>query len=414
MASRHSNDVNSSDQSEQTAPQRDTKSRRRRGRGEGSIFRRTDGRWTATISLGIGGDGKRRRRTIYGSTKGDVQAELLKLQTANSAGMLVKLQKETVTQYLTRWLADVAKPTLRATTFYNYERIVKNHIGPRIGGEQLQKLSPARVQGLYSEMARDGVGPNPRRLAHAVMHRAFKHAVKQGLLVRNVTDAVEPPTVPKSQITPLDENQVAQLLAAAEGDRLEALYHLAIGSGMREGEMFGLQWSSLDLVAGTVSVNRSLSEISGKLSLGEPKSAKSRRMITLPQHAVVALEQHRKRQMAAGFARVEYVFCNQGGGPMRRSHFHADNFKPLLKRAGLRAVRFHDLRHTHATLMLLAGENPKVVQERLGHSSIGITLDTYSHVLPSVQTGAAAKLDLIIKAAITKNEIGCQMAVKMG
>ncbi len=362
----------------------------------------------------MGENGKRRRRTVYGGTKGDVQAELLKLQTANSTGTLVKLQKETVTQFLTRWLADVAKPTVRATTFYNYDSIVKKHISPRIGGVQLQKLTPAQVQWLYSEMDRKGVGPNPRRLAHAVLRRAFKHAVKQGLVIRNVCDAVEPPTVPKSQITPLDENQVAQLLAAAKGDRLEALYHLAIGSGMREGELFGLQWSSLDLTTGTVSVSRSLCEISGKLSLGEPKSAKSRRMVTLPQHAVVALETHRKRQMAAGFGGVEYVFCNQHGGPLRRSHFQADEFKPLLTRAGLPPVRFHDLRHTHATLMLLAGENPKVVQERLGHSSIGITLDTYSHVLPSVQTGAATKLDAIIRAALSKNENGCQLAVKAG
>jgi integrase len=390
------------------------KKRSRRGRGEGSIFQRADGRWSATVSLGIGEDGKRRRRTVYGHTKGEVQGELLKLQTANSTGSLVKLKRETVSEFLTRWLLDVAKPTLRATTFYNYNAIVTNHIGPRIGGVQLQKLTPAQVQWLYSEMARDEVGPNPRRLAHAVLHRAFKYAVKQGLVIRNVCDAVEPPKVTKREITPLDENQVAQLLAAADGDRLEALYHLAIGSGMREGEMFGLQWASLDLAAGTVSVVRSLSEISGKLSLGEPKSAKSRRMITLPGYAVTALEEHRNRQMAAGFGGVEFVFCNHSGGPMRRSHFHADDFKPLLKRAGLPPVRFHDLRHTHATLMLLAGENPKVVQERLGHSSIGITLDTYSHVLPSVQTGAAAKLDGIIKAAIAKNENGCQMAVKAG
>ena len=148
---------------------------------------------------------------------------------------------------------------------------------------------------------------------------------------------------------------------AAEADRLLAIFHLAIGSGMREGEMFGLQWPSLDLAAGSVSVVRSLSEISGMLSQGEPKSAKSRRRIILPG----ALEEHRKRQMAAGFGGVESVFCNLSGGPMRRSHFQAAEFKPLLRRAGLPPVRFHDLRHTHDTpLMLLAGENPKVVQER--------------------------------------------------
>ena len=150
------------------------------------------------------------------------------------------------------------------------------------------------------------------------------------------------------------------------------------------------------------------------MTVGEPKSAKNRRMITLFQHAVAALEQHRKRQMDAGFGGVESVFCNQSGSYLRRSRFHRGSFKPLLKSAGLPGIRFHELRHTLASLMLLAGENPKVVQERLGHSSIGITLDACSHVLPSVQTGAAAKLDGIIKAALAKNEIGCQIAIKAG
>jgi integrase len=219
-------------------------------------------------------------------------------------------------------------------------------------------------------MNRDGVRQNARRLAYAVLRRALKHAVRQGLVVRNVCDAVDPPKVPKSKIQPLDQTQVAKLLAAAQGDRLEALYHLAIGSGMREGEIFGLHWSSVDLAAGTVSVRQSLSELSGKLTLGEPKSGSSRRMIDLPQHAAKALEAHRKRQMAAGFGGIGFVFCNQSGGPLRHSHFQAADFKPLLKRAGLAPIRFHDLRHTHA------------------------------------------KLDAIIATAIAANENGSQLAVK--
>ncbi|MEX2111895.1 MAG: site-specific integrase [Pirellulales bacterium] len=390
------------------------RNRKRRGRNEGSIFQRTNGLWVATISLGYGADGKRRRRTVYGETKAEVQERLSKLQSSSSTGTLPTLHKETVSQFLTRWLADVAKPTLRSTTFANYNAIVKNHIGRRIGGVKLQKLTPAHVQGLYAEMDRDGVGAHPRRLAHAVLRRALSHALRQGLIVRNVCDAVEPPKVPKSKIMPLDQKQVAALLDAAKGDRLEALYHLAIGSGMREGEMFGLHWSSLDLAAGTVSVKQSLAEVGGKLSVGEPKSGAARRQIGLPQHAIKALEAHRRRQMAAGFGGCEFVFCNQSGGPMRRSHFHAGDFKPLLRKAGLPDCRFHDLRHTHATLCLLAGENPKVVQERLGHANISITLDTYSHVLPSMKAGTAAKLDAIVATAMAEHEIGCTLAVKAG
>ncbi len=183
---------------------------------------------------------------------------------------------------------------------------------------------------------------------------------------------------------------------------------------MRLGEMFGLCWQDVDLKAGTVSVRQSLAEIKGKLSVNEPKTASSRRMIGLPQHAIAALEQHRKRQMAAGFAGSDFVFTNQHGTPLRRSHFHAAEYKPLLKRAGLPAIRFHDLRHTHATLCLLAGENAKVVQERLGHANVKITLDVYSHVLPSMKAGTAGKLDAIVTAAMAEHELGCSLAVKAG
>ncbi len=387
-----------------------SKRRARRGRGEGSVYRRPDGRWCAMISVGYGADGKRKRRTVYGKTKKAVQDELTRVQSSKLTGTLVDPSRKTVAEYLGKWLDDVARMTVRATTFYNYKAIVKNHINPRIGGVGLQKLTPVHVQALYSEMERDGIGPNPRRLAHAVLHRALKQALKWGLVVRNVCDAVEPPRVPKSEITPLDTSEVGRLLAAADGDRLEALYWLAIGSGLRIGELFGLQWSDIDLSAGTVSVRRTLTEIDGKLALAEPKSAKSRRLVVIGSKVIDKLSGHRKATVAAGLAGSEHVFTNQHGGPLRRSHFHADEFKPLLKRAGLRMVRFHDLRHTHATQLLSQGVHMKVVQERLGHSQISLTMDTYSHVMPSMQIDAAAKMDSLMIADHSEN--GSQLAVK--
>jgi integrase len=388
--------------------------RARRGYGEGSIFQRADGRWSAAVSAGYSASGKRIRKTIYGATKKEVQDEMSRLQSRKASGKMVSTGRLTVAQHLETWLTTVAFNTLRAGTYYNYEAVIENHIGTRIGGVQLQKLTATHLQAMYAGMTDDKVGPNPRRLAHAVLRLALKHALRRGLVMNNACDAIDPPTVPKAKIKPLDEAQVAKLLTAAVGDRLEALYHLAIGSGMREGEIFGLHWNSLDLAAGTVSVRQSLSEVSGKLELGEPKSKAGRRLIGLPQHALKALEDHRKRQMAAGFGGVAFVFCNQSGGPLRRSHFHAESFKPLLAKAGLPPMRFHDLRHTHATLCLLAGENPKVIQERLGHANISITLDTYSHLLPSMTAGTAGKLDAIITAAMAENENGCQSAVKAG
>jgi integrase len=348
------------------------------------------------VTVGYDGNGKRLRRVVYGWTRREVQDELARLQSAKLTGTLVAIDKETVSGFLTRWLADVAKATVRATTFANYEGVVENHVNPRIGGVRLQKLTPAHVQGFYATMERDGASPHVRRLAHAVLRRALKHALRQGLVVRNVCEAVEPPRIAKRDMQALDAEQVGKLLAAAQGDRLEALYWVALTGGLRLGELFGLQWSDVDLKAGTVSVRRTLTEVAGKLALSEPKTAKGRRLVTLPPQAVGALVEHRKQMVVEGFAGVEFVFCNQSGGYLRRSHFHADEFKPLLKRAGLPSIRFHDLRHTSATLLLSQGVHPKVVQERLGHSQIGVTMDVYSHVLPGMQADAAEKMGAIL------------------
>ena len=251
----------------------------RRGRNEGSIFQRGDGKWVATISLGTNGDGKRHRRAFYGETKREVQDALDRLKTEKTAGTQIVSVKTTVAEALDNWLEALeGRGTVRSSTLANYRRVVKLHIRPRsIGGKWLQKLLPTDVEGLFTEMARDKVGPNPRRLAHIVLSLALKQYVKQGAIGRNVCEVVDAPQVRKAEIQPLSQKQAGALLMAAEGDRLEPLYHLALGSGMREGELFGLQWSAVDLVAGTVSVCQSLTELGGKLTLGPPKSKAGRR-----------------------------------------------------------------------------------------------------------------------------------------
>jgi integrase len=199
--------------------------------------------------------------------------------------------------------------------------------------------------------------------------------------------------VARAETVVFSPEEVTRLFAAAAGDRLEAFYVLAVTTGMRLGELFALHWPDVDLAKHTVHIRRTLVEVNGKLELAEPKTQKSRRSVYLPEMAVAALRRHRALMAAEGFGDVPWVFCNTQGRPMRRSHFHAYQFKPLLKRAGLPDIRFHDLRHTSATLLLSAGVHPKVVQERLGHSQIGVTLDIYSHVLPGLQQEAAEKLD---------------------
>lgn len=215
---------------------------------------------------------------------------------------------------------------------------------------------------------------------------------------------VDRPKAVKADIMPLTAEQVDALLAAARGDRLEALYVLAVTSGMRLGELLGLQWSDVDLKGRAIMVQHSLQELKGKLSLAEPKTARGRRRIDLPQMAIDALIRHRAQRLKEGLAGVPWVFPNLSGGPWRRSHLHFKEFKPLLSLAGLPDIRFHDLRHTSATLLLSQGVHPKVVQERLGHSQISVTLDTYSHVLPTMQVEAAGKFDQVLrKRKVTKN-----------
>ncbi|MEX0678892.1 MAG: site-specific integrase [Pirellulales bacterium] len=373
--------------------------RARRGRGEGSIYQRTDGTWCATYSAGYAASGKRVRKTIFGVSKDEVAKKLSKVQATRMDGTFVEPSRTRLSAFLERWVEDAARPTIRQTTYFSYKGIIRNHIDPRIGGTTLSILNPVHIQRLYADMERDGVGPRVRQLTHAVLRRALKQALRWGLIARNPCDAIDPPRVPKRQIAPLTAEQVQQLLDAAKDGRLYALYVVAIGTGMRLGEIFGLQWPDVDLKGRAINVRSTLIEINGKLSLAEPKTPKSRRRVDLPQVAVDAVTKHRAQSVREGFAKEPWVFCNSIGGPLRRTHFHVNHFKPLLATADLPAIRFHDLRHTSATLLLAAGVHPKVVQERLGHSQIGITLDTYSHVVPTMQLEAAAKLDTLMRSS---------------
>lgn len=346
--------------------------RARRGRGEGSVYQRADGKWCATVSVGYAANGRRRRQTLFGATKGEVQEKLAAVQMSLLEGTFVEPSKLRVGTYLDRWLEDAAKPTIRATTYASYKGIVENHIKPKIGGVLLANLTPLHVQSMYSTLGREGASPRLRQLVHAVLRRSLKQAVKWDLVIRNVCDAVDPPRVPKKEIEVLTADQVARLLAAAKGHRFEALFVLAIGTGMRLGEIFALKWQNVDLDRAALFVRHTLVEVNGQLTLAEPKTAKSRRRIDLPKSVVGALRCRRVMEIEAGLGDVEWVFCNSIGGPLRRSHFHASIFKPLLNAAGLEPIRFHDLRHTSATLLLTAGVHPKIVQERLGHSQSGL------------------------------------------
>lgn len=290
------------------------------------------------------------------------------------------------------------KDTVRSTTYERYEQISRTHIALALGGVKLKALTPAHVRGLYKEKLRS-LSPRTVQYIHVTLHKALKQAVMDGLIPRNATEAVKPPQVRCEEIRPLTTEQVKELLAAASGDRLEALYVLAVHTGLRQGELLGLKWDDIDLEEGALQVRRALTTAKGGPRLAAPKTKDSRRRVSLTSGAVDALKAHLGRQLEeidrAGSLWREngLVFASETGEPLDRRYVTTHLFKPLLERARLPRARFHDLRHTCATLLLTKNVNPKVVSEMLGHSSISITLDTYSHVLPNMQDSAARALE---------------------
>ena len=235
------------------------------------------------------------------------------------------------------------------------------------------------------------------------MHRAFNQAVRWNYLARNACDLVEKPKAKNKDIQHYDEDEATKFLEAAKADTYYALYVLAIMTGLRQGELFGLRWEDIDWKGSAIAVRRTVDNIKGKHKIENPKTEKGRRRVNLPKFALAALREHRKRTLSEGVSSV-WVFSDSQGGLIRRYNFVRRSFYPIMERAKLRRIRFHDLRHTAATLLLLQGVHPKVVQERLGHATIGITLDTYSHVLPSLQQEAADKLDELFGDATAVGE----------
>ncbi len=382
--------------------------RRRRGRGEGAIFQRADGTWTASLSLGYDDKGKRKRRVVYGKTKAEVQEKLRELQSDATNGQLADTGKLTVAEYLSRWLENTARPQVQPKTHLRYEQLVRLRINPHIGGVKLARLAPLHIEQLFACLEREKVSARGRQMAGTMLHTALRDAVRLRLIPFNPASEVAKPRPRKQEMQVYDQDQAAQFLDAAREDRLYAMYVLALDTGMRQGEMFALQWTDFDFPTGSVLVQRSLEEINGHHRVKETKSARGRRRIDLSAFALDALHEHRKRMLAEGNTSGP-VFCDRQGGWLRKGNVLRRSFWPIIDRANKKAkeeaakmntepallpeIRFHDLRHTSATLLLLADVNVKVVSERLGHASIQLTLDTYSHVLPTMQKVAALKMD---------------------
>jgi integrase len=341
-----------------------------------------------------------KRKVIYGTRYKEVEKKLNEARANADKGLIFDADNLKIGEYLDRWLADAVRDTVRPRTYERYEQIAKTHLTPALGRHKLKSLTPAHVRGLYREKLDSGLSPRTVQYIHVTLNKALKQAVADGLIPRNVAAAVKPPRPTKKEITPLSPEEARTFLDAASGDDLEALYVLAVSTGMRQGELLGLKWEDVDLEAGTLQVRRALSQTKDGPAFTPPKSAKSRRRIKLTGGGVTALKRHRKRQleerMECGGLWQDHglVFPNATGGPMRPWTLTGGSFLRVLRRAGLpESTRFHDLRHTCATLLLSRGAHVKLVQELLGHATISITLDTYSHVLPGMDDGLADAMD---------------------
>ena len=373
----------------------------RRKHDEGSVFQRKDGRWVAQVRLE---NGKMKQRYFKPNQEKEARVALRKMLYEKEQGALATGPQQTLKAYLEQWLEQVYRPSGHSIGTYNMYRIViQKHIIPSLGHIRLQQLKPQQVQAFYASKLNEGLSQRRVKSIHSVLHKALENAVKWNLVGRNVCDLVSSPIPKRHEIQPLTQEQAQRLLKAAHDHKLEALLTVALTTGMRRGELLGLHWQDIDLNTGSIQVRRSVNRI-GKhgFVVSEPKTAKSRRKIILPAFVIDILKQHfvRRKEMKeqAGdlWREMDVVFCNIYGGYTEPSNLH-ESFKKLLKSAELPNIRFHDLRHSAATILLSMGVHPKVVQELLGHSNISMTMDIYSHVLPSMQHEAMSKLDNLFR-----------------
>jgi integrase len=373
----------------------------KRGNGEGSIYPYKN---KAGKVIGYRGsywihtfEGPK-RRYISGKKRKDVRDKLAKALSQRADGLVFNAGALTVGEYLDRWLGDV-RDTVRKSTHEGYEYAIAPHIKPALGRIKLKDLNPAQIRWFYRERLDSGLAPATVHKQHVVLHKALKAAVADGLIPRNAAAGLKLPRITREEIDPLTEEECRRLLEAAHGDRLEALYMLALSTGMRLGELLALKWEDVDLEGGRLRVQRTLTHEEKAFVLGEPKTKNSRRTIRLTKRTISALKAHLSRQleeiekMGSLYQPGGLIFATEAGTIINPSNLRNRSFKPLLKRAGLPEIRFHDLRHTCATLLLSKSINPKVVSEMLGHASISITLDIYSHLLPDMQEKAVEALE---------------------
>lgn len=368
----------------------------------GHITKRGKNSYSIVISLGKDpATGKYRYQWVsVKGTKKDAEKRLSELLHQLDTGTFVNPGKTTLAEYLQRWLQEYAKPNLSPRGFERYESITRVHLIPRLGNIPLVQITSEQLQKHYTLKVNEGFSPRSIRYLHVVLHKALETAMKWGLLARNVSDGVDVPRVRQAEMRTWDEYEVTRFLEAARDSRYYGLFHTALFTGMRRSELLALQWRDIDFHQ--ISVSRSLHQLrDGSYVFTQPKSVKSRRTIALSPSSVLTLAEHKEDQkgiramLGLPLRDDDLVFATHDGKPLRPNTV-SRAWGALAAHAGLKIIRLHDARHTHASLMLKQGVHPKIVQERLGHSSIQVTLDTYSHVAPGLQEAAAESFDRLV------------------
>jgi integrase len=372
-----------------------------KGNRESSIYKRADGRWVVQISLPGDSRIKRRRKTLYGRTRDEVRRKQVDAQKTLQDGGRIAPERLTFATYMQSWL-EHKRHEVRWQTWRRYEQLFRTHIEPAIGSVKINSLRPNQLRELYSSKLAEGLAVETVRHLHKVIRAALNQAEREDLVVKNVCRQVRPPRKQRYEINPLSPNEARRLRETLRGHPDEALHVLALSTGMRQGEILGLRWRDCNLDSGYISVNRSLVFVRNDWHLEETKTSSSRRRIHLALDAIETLRTHllsqleKRLALGAAWHDNDLVFPTGIGTAKRGRSLVTRSFRPLLEAAGLRRIRFHDLRHTAATLLLGAGVHPKIVSEMLGHSTVQLTLDTYSHVTPTMQQEAATKMNDIL------------------
>ena len=397
----------------------------RRANGEGTIYQRKDGRWEGAAYV-LTTTGRRARKRVYGRTREEVHAELTAMIGGSHRGLPVSATSQSVADYLTFWLEEVARAKVRPSTFRSYETFVRLYLIPGLGKKKLGRLSATDIRVWLNRtrstcqccaQGQDAARPPEQRKCcaigqccgrlisartaqylHGILRAALQHAVREDLLPRNVARQVQVSAGDRPEIEPLDVDDAKKLLTAAHDDRLFALYAVALGIGLRRGEALGVRWEDIDLDVGLLRVRQTVQRVAGGLAFVPPKTQRSRRTVPLAGPLVTALREHKVRQdverRVAGSRWREHglVFTTGLGTPIEPRNLNR-SFAALCESAGVRRIRLHDLRHTCATLLLAQGVDLRTIMEILGHSAIAVTGNLYTHVRVETQRTALDRLD---------------------